>query len=87
MIRAETGKIETVGRDVKDDQGQKHTMPFLKLSLYVDPMDFPDALSFNGATLYLSRTSEDGSGSSISPELRGRLLGIGKALVAVLEEE
>lgn len=55
------GKIETISKEVKADDGTKHNMPFLKISLYMEPSEFPDALSYNGSDIYLSTTNLSGT--------------------------
>lgn len=57
-MKAELGKFEPIFREEIDPEGNKAKVRKLKLSLYVDVLDFPDVTAYDGAELDVFRPDE-----------------------------
>ena len=74
-MKALIRKIETVNMDVKNEEGEKHTLPFVKLSVYLPMEEAGNILHLRDHEIYLSEQEPTGqAGYHISEELRGNLL-------------
>lgn len=54
-FRAKLGKPEPVWQDELTPKGKKIKVRYLKLSYYCTIAEFPDALQWDGADMYISR--------------------------------
>ena len=57
-MKGELGKYEPVFKEETDESGVKTKVRKLKLSIYVDTVDFPDVTAYDGAMLTILRPEE-----------------------------
>lgn len=86
-MEVEIGKIETITRDVKDEQGDKASIRFVKLSVYVMADAFPDVISYDGATMHLYRNQAEANEGEvvIAADLKEQLKTLFKSGYDVLD--
>lgn len=86
-MKVNLGKVETVTQEVINDEGEKLKMPFLKLSIYVSPEEFGDALSYNKADMFLYRNQAEANEGEviISADLKEQLKTLFKSGFDVLD--
>lgn len=84
------GKIETVSKTIRDEDGNKMDMPFNKISLYVTPEEFPDVIHYRDGILYFfTENPEIPKKENIvlsSKEVGRRLVELGHFLMGKEEE-
>ena len=61
-MNVELLKYEPVWKEEINDAGDKAKVRKLKLSIYVDPAEFPDVTAYDGATMKLFRPEESITG-------------------------
>ncbi|MBT9169383.1 MAG: hypothetical protein DDT19_02742 [Syntrophomonadaceae bacterium] len=63
---ARLGKVEPIWSDELTPEGKKVKVRYLKLSYYCTIADFPDALQWDGAEMYISKQNPELQDNSVS---------------------
>lgn len=84
-FKARLGKPEPVWQDEITPEGKKLKVRYLKLSYYCTIAEFPDALQWDGADMFISKidpslTGEVKEGSVVPDHILDRLEGFGMQL-------